>query len=300
MAKIETLELKFLLRLLGVEGYRSKISGITLNKETKAVKRDQTCEALGAKGLVEYDSEIAKFAIASPGTTLLKLDTTSLPVTPDELQILKACKGPMTPGSLGKKVPASDRQRLLANLAERGLIKVSKNTIKEVWLSAQGKQFLLDEYEPKGNSLMATATMLGHYIQFMRENLGPARRGSLPTHQPQPQRPLSQPGSLSGGQTNSAMPIGSQTKPDKQAVLHQIQQLDQQLDGENYLPIYYLRSALQPPLNRSELDSILYALQRDGKIDLDSLHDQGKYTQEQVAAGILQDNGGYLFFITVS
>ena len=54
MAKIETLELKFLLRLLGVEGYRSRISGITLNKETKAIKRDQTCEALGAKGLVEY------------------------------------------------------------------------------------------------------------------------------------------------------------------------------------------------------------------------------------------------------
>lgn len=300
MATNETLELKFLLRLLGVEGYRSKISGITLNKATKAAERDQTCEALGAKGLVEYESEIAKFAITPPGTTLLKLDTTSLPVTPDELQILKDCKGTMTPSKVSRKISASDRQRLLSNLAERGLIKVSKNMIKDVWVSAQGKQFLLNEYEPQGNSLLATATMLGHYVQFMRDNLGPARTSSLPTHQPQPQRPLSQPGSLLGSSTNSAMPVGSQTKPDKPAVLSQIQQLDQQIGNENYLPIYHLRAALQPPLTRSELDSILYALQRDGKIDLDSLHDQGKYTPEQVAAGILQDNGGYLFFIALS
>ena len=299
MVKIETLELKFLLRLLGAEEYRSKISGITLNKATKAIKRDQTCEALGAKGLVEHDSEIAKFAIASPGTTLLKLDTTSLPVTPDELQILKACKGPMTPGSLGKKIPTSDRQRLLTNLAERGLIKVSKNTIKEVWLSAQGKQFLLHEYEPQGNSAIATATMLGDYVQFMRKNLGRVRHSSLPTYQPQAQQPLSQQGTLSNSSTSSAIPIGSQTKPDKQTVLRKIQQLDQQLDGENYLPIYHLRAVLQPSLTRPELDSILYTLQRDGKIDLDSLHDQGKYSQEQVAAGILQDNGGHLFFVTV-
>ena len=78
-------------------------------------------------------------------------------------------------------------------------------------------------------------------------------------------------------------------------------QLDQQTDGENYLPIYHLRAALKSQLaGIRSLDSILYALQRDGKIDLDSLHDQGKYTSEQVAAGILQDNGGHLFFITVS
>ncbi|MGB7085239.1 MAG: hypothetical protein WBD47_06770, partial [Phormidesmis sp.] len=167
--------------------------------------------------------------------------------------------------------------------------------MKEVWLSAQGKQFLLEDYDPKGNSLAATATMLGHYVRFLRENLGQPSRQKLPTSQPQGQRPLSQPGS----QPNSAMPIGSQTKPDAQAVLQQIKQLDRLVGNKNYLPIFHLRRELQPPLTREELDNMLYALQREGQIDLSSLHDQGQYTKEQMSAGIRQDNGGYLFFVSV-
>ena len=203
-------------------------------------------KSLGSQGLVEYISEVAKFAIAPPGKTLLSLDTTSLPVTPDELKLLKACKGTMTPGKLGKKVPVGDRQNLIKSLADRGMLKISKTAMKEVWLSAQGKQFLLEEYEPKGNSAVATATMLGHYISFLRDNLGGSSAQKLPTSQPRGQQPLSQPGS----QPSSAMPIGSQTKPDKQAVLQQIEQLDQIVGNKNYLPIYHLREKLQPPLTR--------------------------------------------------
>ena len=293
---LKAIELKFLLKLLGCEGYRGKITGLSPNSSTKAAERDRICEALGSKGLVEYDSEISKFTIAPPGKTLLGLDTTSLPVTPDELTILKACNGSMTPGKLGKKVPASDRQRMIGDLAERGMLKITATVIKEVWLSPQGKQFLTDEYEPKGNSLVATATMLGHYVNFLRQNSGAApSHQRLPTHQPEPQRPLSQP----GGMPNSVMPIGSRAKPNAQAVLQQIKQLDQLLGTDNYLPIYHLREKLQPLLTREELDDQLYELQRNDQIELSSLHDQGDYSDSQVSAGIPQNHGRSLFFIAV-
>ncbi len=294
MASLKAIELKFLLKLLGMEGYQGKISGVTLNKATKATERDHICEALGSQGLVDYDSEISKFSIAAPGKTLLSLDTSNLPITSDELEVLKACKDTMTPGALGSKVPASNRQALLRSLVDRGMLKVVKTTIKNVGLSAQGKQLLLTEYEPKGNSLVATATMLGDYVQFLRDNLGQASRQPLPTAQPQGQKPLSQP----SNQPNSAMLIGSQTKPDSQAVLQQIKQLDQLLRTDNYLPIFHLREKLQPLLTRSELDDILYALQREDLIELSTLHDQGKYSDEQLAAGIQQNNRAYLFFIS--
>ena len=95
------------------------------------------------------------------------------------------------------------------------------------------------------------------------------------------------------------MPIGSQSKPDADAVLQQIKQLDQLTGSDNYLPIYHLREKLQPPLTREELDSRLYELQRDDCIELSSLHDQGDYSDAQMTAGIRQENQGYLFFVSV-
>ncbi len=287
MTSLKTIELKFLLKLLGCEGDRGKITELSPNSKTKAVDRNRICKDLGSDEWVEYDSEISKFAIAPPGKTLVGLDTTSLPVTPDELTILKACndaKGSMTPSKLGKKVPASDRQNIIRNLAERGMLKISETTIKEVRLSAKGKQRLLNEYDPSGSRPDITPTMLGNYVRFLRENLG--QSGSLPIAQP-------------NMQSNDVMPVGSSVKPDGQAVLQQIRQLDQLVGSDNYLPIYHLREKLQPPLTREELDSLLSELQRADLIELSSLHDQGDYSDHQMAAGILQNNGGSLFFITV-
>ncbi len=204
---LTTSELKFLLKLLGCEDYRGKVVDLSPSRKTSASERDRICQSLGAKGLVAYSSETAKFSIAPPGKTLLSLDTTSLPVTPDELKILKACKGTMTPGQLGQKVPVSDRQNLINSLAERRMVKIVKTALKEVWLSPQGKQFLLEEYEPTGNSLTATATMLGHYVKFLRHNLAGQVTLHLPNSQPRPQPPLSQLGQP-GSQLNSSMPIG--------------------------------------------------------------------------------------------
>ncbi len=247
MSSLKTIELKFLLKLLGCEGYRGKITELSPNSKTKAAERNRICEALGADEWVEYDNEISKFTIAPPGKTLLGLDTTSLPVTPDELTILKACKGSMTPSKLGKKVPVGDRQNIIRNLADRGMLKISETTIKEVRLSAKGKQRLLNEYDPSGSRPDITSTMLGNYVRFLRDNLG--QSGSLPTTQP-------------NMQSNDVMPVGSSVKPDSQAVLQQIKQLDQLVGTENYLPIFHLRENLQPLLNREGTRQPFYDLQR--------------------------------------
>ena len=290
MAGLKAIELKFLLSLVSFEGYRSSITKVTPNSKTKRAEKDKACEALVSQGYVECSRKISKFVIAGPGKELLK-NADNLPVKLDEQEqkVLESCSQTITPGQLGKK-PAGDLQPLLRNLVDRGLIKASKESIQEVWLSAQGKRFLREEYVPEG-SWDVTASKLGAYVKFLREADSTETEERSSTQS----LPTSQPGSL----LNSDMPIGSQSKPDKQTVLQQIQQLDRLVGNKNYLPIFHLRDELQPPLTRSELDSILYALQREGKIDISSLHDQGKYTQEQMAAGIRQDNGGYLFFLSV-
>ncbi len=292
MEGLKTIELKFILKLLGCDGYRGKMKALSPNSGTKATDRDRICEALGVRDLVEYDSQIERFSLQTPGKTLLSLDTTSLPVTPDELKVLKACqkkkseksKGYTTPGDVSG-VPASARQDLIRSLTERGMLKITKEAIKEVWLTAQGKQFLLHEYEPTGSyASAASATMLGNYVRFLRENLD--QSNSFPTSQPRMQ-------------SADTMPIGAQTKPDAQAVLQQIKQLDRLIGSDNYLPIYHLREKLQPPLTREELDEHLYELQRSDRVELSSLHGQGNYSETQVGAGIPQENRCYLFFISV-
>lgn len=273
--KLEAAEIKFLLKLLGCSGYGGKISALAPSAKTTAAERDRIGESLSNKGLVECDREIARFTLAPAGKTLLGLDTTSLPVTPDELKVLRACKGSMTPGALGSRVPAHSRQQLLASLAERGLIKVSKVTLKAARLTAQGKQFLRDEYEPSGHYSLGSATMVAHYLRFLRASLAQASAAQLAVGQAAP------------------------SKPDAEAILQCIQSLDRRLATHNYLPIYHVREALQPPLTREELDAHLYQLQREDRIELSSLHDQSDYSEAQLSAGIPQENQCYLFFISV-
>ena len=223
MASLKAIELKFLLSLVSFDEYRSSITKVKPNSSTPASDRDKACESLVSQGYVECDREISKFAIAGPGKELLKnADRLPVKLDPQEQKILEACSQAITPGTLGKKVPASDRQPLLRSLVDRGLIKASQESIKEVWLSAQGKRFLQEAYVPEGNWGI-TASKVGSYVEFLRESAHGSSARSLPTSQPRGQQPLSQPGSL----PNSNMPIGSQTKPDQQTVLQQIQQLDQ-------------------------------------------------------------------------
>ena len=145
--ELKTIELKFLRKLLE-QGGRSDISNLSPNEKTPAAKRDRICKNLAALGLVAYDSEVARFTISPAGRVLLTLDTTSLPVTPDELNLLKACRGSMAPGQLSSKIPMCDRQRLIRALADRKMLKIRSVAIKEVWITSQGRAVVSGQYKP--------------------------------------------------------------------------------------------------------------------------------------------------------
>ncbi|MEM6404236.1 MAG: transcription factor RcaD, partial [Cyanobacteria bacterium P01_D01_bin.116] len=72
-----------------------------------------------------------------------------------------------------------------------------------------------------------------------------------------------------------------------------------ELGTKDYLPLFYLREKLQPPLSRDELDQVLFQLQADDKIELSTLQEANAYTPEQIESGIEQNVGGPLFFISV-
>ncbi|WP_050765789.1 hypothetical protein [Synechococcus sp. PCC 7335] len=184
MTSLGAAEVKFLLKLLGCDNYQVSVSELSPSSKTSLAEYSRICESLKSKGLVNYSSEIARFTIAPPGRTLLALDTTSLPVTPDELKVLRACKGSMTPESLGSRVPDNAKQQLIRNLAERRMLKITKSVIKEVWLTTEGKQFLCHDYEPSGNYVIGTADIMAHYVRFLRENLGREAARRSPTEHP--------------------------------------------------------------------------------------------------------------------
>ena len=91
---------------------------------------------------------------------------------------------------------------------------------------------------------------------------------------------------------------GSDNKPTDPEILAVIRDLDHNLSTDNYLPIFHLREKLQPPFSRTELDQALYRLERSDQIELSSLQEVRCYTLEQVEAGIPQNIGGRLFFIS--
>lgn len=265
---MEVIELKFLLKLLGFEGYRAPISNIQPNSKTKAPQRDRICRNLGDRGYVDYREEIAKFKIEPTGKQLIEADTSQLPITTEEVKILQACaKQVAKPGDV-KKPTGERKQSIICNLVERGLIGAVETQLKEVWLTEEGKQYLLQEYEDDRASANITlsAKLLTSYLRFMRQ----------------------------------AMPeqIGGEISDED--ILQTIQNLDREYRTQNYLPIYQLRQTLQPPLSRDDLDNALYRLQRENKIELSALQDESDYTKEQIDAAIYNEFSGNLFFIMVT
>lgn len=87
------------------------------------------------------------------------------------------------------------------------------------------------EYRSNSNAKEITLKMLSHYLELLRQyHWSPVCE------------------SVSEG-------IGSaeSDRPKDEEILNLIRELDQQLDADNYLPIYHLRQRLQPPLSRKEL-----------------------------------------------
>lgn len=272
---LSSLELKFLLGLLALPGYRGPLAQVRLSAKTSRSERHRLCQQLCQQGLVDYEDMAAQFGLTAAGRTLLTLDTSVLPITPDERLVLQSCQaGSIGPARLHPKVPKTQQQRLVAGLAQRGLLTITRYHITDVWLTPGGQQFLRYDCAPQGHVPVVSWTQLSGYLHFMRQ-------GSGAPDVPEP--------SESVGLTSLT--------PDE--LLQIITHLDAVLNTDNYLPIYYLRDKLHSALSRPALDQQLYQLQRDDRIDLSTLQDVTHYRQEEIAAGIPQDIGGPLFFISV-
>ncbi|HHP7246109.1 MAG TPA: hypothetical protein ACFE0H_15630 [Elainellaceae cyanobacterium] len=263
-----------MLKLLGhPPDYRSPLSALTLTNSLS--DRNRACRQLCDRGFIDCFDEVIKFRTALPGKALLKLDAKNLPITDIELSVLQAGgPGYTTPGNIAN-VPKDTRQILLKDLADRGLIQV-ETQVKAVWLTTAGKLHLYKDYVPQGNATISLG-LVGNYLQFMRQF---------------------DVQSVSVADEVSSL-VGSSKKPDDADILTTIQTLDHELGTENYLPLFYLRQTFQPLLSRDQLDEALYRLQRRDQIELSSLQDAIAYTPEQIDAGIPQDIGGPLFFISV-
>lgn len=286
--ELKSPELKFLLRLLEYSpDYRTPISQIKLgNSKKPATERDGACKSLCSKGFVEYIDEIQQYRIEPDGKAFLKADHSALPVPmpPDELALLKAAATKSARPGDTKKIPTDDRQRLLYQLKERRFISITKSQIRDVWLTPKGIQYLLNDCVPTSSSAKLSFSMVGNYLTFLRQSLGQA--GGVASGSQE----------LSDTQSTSAKDL----KLTPEVVLNTIRQLDRQFDTDNFLPIFHLREKLQPPLSREDLDRLLYGLQSRDLIELITLQDGSNYSKAELAAGIPQNIGGALFYISVA
>lgn len=275
---MDVIELKFLLKLLGYPpDYRAPLTKLSPTSST--ADRDRACRQLRDRGLIDALEEVLRFKLAPPGKALLRLDAAQLPITDLELAVLQACaQASTTPGQALKRMPALERQTLLQDLAGRGLISLTTR-VKEVWLTDQGRSHLLHDYTCKGTATVSL-NLLGNYLQFLRQAHMQASRPD-------------------GSAALSALRWHGAGQPSDGQILKLIQTLDHELNSDNYLPMFYLRQALQPPLSRDQLDQALYRLQRHDQIELSSLQEAIAYTPDQISAGIPQDIGGCLFFVSL-
>jgi len=278
---MDTNELKFLFKLLGCENYRSSLSGNTF-KSFKG--KNSICQTLGDRDIIDYSREIASVKILPPGQALLKLDAAEIPIEDKELKILEnvgKASGKVAPSKIKSSLKAAEKEEILKSLSSRGLIETEikiKKTKAEVWLTARGIEFLRDDFVPKkGANPTLSLDLLNNYLRFLRKTL------QMKSEQP-------------GITTESTVEITNITDEE---ILQIIQKLDKEIGTRNYLPIFYLREKLQPPLSRDELDKALYRLQADDKIELSTLQEANAYTSKQIQSGIEQNVGGPIFFISV-
>jgi predicted transcriptional regulator len=273
---MKTIELEFLLTLLGFENYRALLSKIKLHPTISDTEQEEICRKLHERGFLMCSYKINKFKIAAPGKFLLKQDSDQIPITKQERKVLKAsAKDTITPKETG--LPAKERQAVIQSLADRGLIEVEtkRKKINEVWLTERGKENLQYEYEPSETSFVLSSELLTNYIQFLRK-------------------------AFQEVSPRSSMAIQTQIISDDNILLT-IVELERQLATDNRLPICYVREKLHPLVLRDELDEVLYRLQQLDKIELSPLQAANAcgFTSAQIDAGIPQESGPPLFFVAL-
>ncbi|MGB3200853.1 MAG: hypothetical protein WBA99_08120 [Nodosilinea sp.] len=135
-----SLELALLQQLNTAGGTCDALTALPVEKKSSLRQRERACQTLRDRGWLNYDYDIAQFGLTLTGKTLLKLDLSVWPVTPDERLILRSCLGGrIHPDQIHRRVPVYDRQQLLEGLAEQGLIVVYKRAIANLQLTVLGK-----------------------------------------------------------------------------------------------------------------------------------------------------------------
>ncbi|MDJ0725963.1 MAG: hypothetical protein QNJ38_12695 [Prochloraceae cyanobacterium] len=263
-------ELKFLLKLFDCQNHRSYLAN---SRFRNFPDKDRICQQLAADGLIDFSEEIASVEIAPPGIALLNLPLDRLPIGHVEFRILDRIS--RYPGiqarqinikTKEKQLSLAEIQKILLSLRDRGLIVVEtalKKQKAEICLTLKGKECI---------------EKVNKYFQSLRQ---------LPRE----------------NTDKIVVELAARSEDVKlsdEEILDKIRDLDAKLGTDNYLPIFYLRQELQPPLSREELDRSLYNLQRHDKIELSSLQEGMRYSSEQIQAAIYQGVGRRLFFIIVN
>ncbi|MGC1247880.1 MAG: hypothetical protein WA865_16810, partial [Spirulinaceae cyanobacterium] len=123
-------ELKFLLELASCSNQEASLSSFLTKSKSKQNKldskqRDEICQKLREKGIVDFSREIDTVEIAPPGNALLNLEAKQLPISAKELEVLEKIgkKGKAKLSDLTtKKFKAAVRDKILQVLLEKNLV----------------------------------------------------------------------------------------------------------------------------------------------------------------------------------
>ncbi|MGB3693308.1 MAG: hypothetical protein WBG70_06510 [Spirulinaceae cyanobacterium] len=325
------------LEKIGKKG-KAKLSDLT-TKKFKAAVRDKILQVLLEKNLVSAEMElnIITVEIAPPGTALLELETEELPLSEKEFKVLEqvAKKGNTKPSKITfkidkKSLAAAERDEILQDFLDKGLVtaEIEKNiaTVEVAppgsdLLNSQGNKPPISEKEFKVLRKIAQtgktkpseikspkAAVRDKILQdFLDKGLVTAemkvkRTGAKVWLTPQGKDCLEKVNQhfFSLQEVAEKRVEVEESKPTDEEIFQAIKDLDHKMSLDNYLPIFYLRDKFQPPLSREELDQALYRLENDDRIELGALQETRVYNSTELSAGIPQDIGGPLFFISVS
>lgn len=276
--------LRILLKLLGQNKYQGKIADIKPNNQTKIEATQKLCYELYDKELIKIEEKIISIKANKKNKQLLNTNKKENIL---ENKILKQCIDKNIKVSEIKITPASKRDLLIEKLVKENLINISEKKITHGELTEKGKQFLAEEYLTEGlGNITLTKSLLNNYLTFIRHYYIPKNQEKISSTK----HLISE---VKDENINHNKPIISDD------ILQTIIQLDRTFNTDNYLPIFYLRNEYKSVLQRHELDSMIFTLQKENKISLSRLVDASQYSVEEYDAGIPQSIGYPIFYLIV-
>lgn len=291
-------EFKILLKLLGNQDYKGKIGEIKPNDKTKVNVVRNLSQQLFNRGYIHIEEKILQIKINDDGKKILKNKSLSNKLSDSELIILNSCIKTTIQVSKIKLTPAFKRDKLILNLVKEKLVDIKEKQIISIALTDNGKLFLAQEFllESLGNIILQKK-LFNNYLIFIRKHY--QQKINISSNNKVSLDQSSQLKITSNKTEKINENINNNNKPSITEVLETIIQLDKEFNSDNYLPIFYIRNKYQSILNREELDTILYSLQKQNKLSMSRLVDASQYNSEQYDAGIPQKIGGPIFYLIV-